>query len=83
MDLLRPSNGFYDMRKNADGKWFKKQFQEFRDTSLYAEAIGRCGDLRLEQRIFFTLLEKKMDYLAYVCLVACRAATPLARSLAR
>lgn len=77
------SNGFYDMRKNADGKWFKKQFQEFRDTSLYAEAIGRCGDLRLEQRIFFTLLEKKMDYLAYVCLVACRAATPLARSLAR
>lgn len=35
------------MRKNADGKWFKKQFQEFRDTSLYAEAIGRCGDLSL------------------------------------
>ncbi len=77
------SNGFYDMRKNADKKWFHKQFQEFRDTPLYAEAIGRSEDLRLEQRVFFALLQRKMDFLAYWCLVVCRAATPLVRSLNR
>lgn len=77
------SNGFYDMRKNVDAKWYRRQFQEFRNTPLYAKAIRRYRSLRFEQRIFFVLLEKKMDLLAYWCLLGCRAATPLARRMSR
>lgn len=77
------SNGFYDMRKNVSVKSFRHQFQEFRGTSLYSLAINQGASLRLEQRVFFTLLEKKKDLLAYWCLVACRTITPLARSLSR
>lgn len=77
------SNGFYDMRKNVSAKSFRHQFQEFRGTSLYSLAINQGASLRLEQRVFFTLLEKKKDLLAYWCLVACRTITPLARSLSR
>lgn len=77
------SNGFYDMRKNVSAKSFRHQFQEFRDTSLYSLAINQGASLRLEQRVFFTLLEKKKDLFAYWFLVACRTITPLARSLSR
>lgn len=77
------SNGFYDMRKNVSVKWYRHQFQEFRDTSLYSSAIERINSLRFEQRLFFTLLDKRMDFLAYCCLVSCRAITPLARCLNR
>lgn len=77
------SNGFYDMRKNVSAKSFRHQFQEFRDTSLYSLAINQSASLRFEQRVFFTLLEKKKDLLAYWCLVVCRSITPLARRLSR
>lgn len=77
------SNGFYDMRKNVSAKWFRRQFQEFRGTPLYSSAINHGESLRFEQRAFFTLLKKKWDLLAYWWLVACRVATPLARSLSR
>ena len=73
------ANGFYDMRKNADSKWYRKQFQEYRDTPLFSEAIGFKGSLRLDQRIFYSLLSGKHDLLAYLCLLSCRAVTPLAR----
>lgn len=77
------SNGFYDMRKNVGAKWYRRQFQEFRNTPLYAEAIRRCSSLRFEQRIFFALLEKKMNLLAFWCLLGCRVATPFARRMSR
>lgn len=77
------SNGFYDMRKNVGAKWFRRQFQEFRETPLYSLAIKRSESLRLEQRVFYTLLEKKMKLLAYWCLAVCRVATPLARCMNR
>ena len=77
------ANGFYDMRKNVGMRWHRRQFQEFRDTTLYAKAIGRRKSLRLEQRVFFMLLEKNMDLLAYWCLLGCRAVTPFARRMSR
>lgn len=77
------SNGFYDMRKNVGVKWYQRQFQEFRNTSLYASAITHRKSLRLEQRVFFDFLERKSDILAYWCLLCCRATTPLVRRTAR
>ena len=77
------SNGFYDMRKNADAKQYRRQFQEFRDTALYSEAIIHGSGLRFEQKMFYSLLDKKRDGMAYLWLLACRAATPAIRAVSK
>lgn len=77
------SNGFYDMRKSADNRYFRRQFQEFSETNLYSKAIEYRKLLRTEQKIFYLLLEKKMYALAFACLLVCRAATPLIRGVKR
>lgn len=77
------SNGFYDMRKNADAKQFGKQFQEFRETALYGEAIKHTSSLRFEQKVFFSLLDKKMDKPAYWWLLVWRMVTPLFRAVSK
>ena len=77
------SNGFYDMRKNVDAKHFRKQFQEFRETELYAKAIGHAASLSFEQKSFYLLLNKKSDRLAYWWLLLWRAATPLVRTVSK
>ncbi len=73
------SNGFYDMRKNADANHYSRQFREFRETDLYAKAIGYAKTLRFEQKIFYALLNKEKDKLAYLWLLFWRAATPFVR----
>ncbi len=77
------ANAYYDMRKNADAKQFRKQFRELRETSLYTASIGLYNSLRFEQKIFYSLLNKKSDQLAYSWLLVCRAATPIVRAVAR
>lgn len=77
------SNGFYDMRKNADAMQFERQFQEFRNTTLYAKAICFSSSLRFEQKAFYSLLSKKSDLLAYWWLLACRVVTPVIRVVAK
>lgn len=75
------SNAYYDMRKSADLKLFRRQFQELRDTELYKRAVGRTFNLRGEQKLFFTLLLKKLDMLAFLCLLVCRFFTPFVRKV--
>ena len=77
------SNGFYDMRKNADASHYRQQFQEFRETDLYAKAIGHTASLRFEQMAFYSFLNKKSDRLAYWWLLLWRAATPLVRAVSK
>ena len=78
------SNGFYDMRKNADAKQYGKQFQEFRNTDLYKKAVAKyISTLRLEQRVFYLLLERNLDALAYWWLLVCRGITPLFRAVSK
>ena len=76
------SNGFYDMRKNVDGRNYSRQFQEFRDSSLYGEAFKYRPNLRVEQRMFYSLFSKGPDLFSYWYLSICRAAVPLVRKAA-